>query len=384
MAASAATPSSVSHSALASDEMAIGAVGRRGVVMAKESPEAVALRQHREHQRKIYKESGKHRTALASGPHTPKPPPKAARGRGSRTRGKGSPPGAEQSLSEWLARLGGSCERYAPALNAMGLETVFDLVEANPRPEALKLAGVRHPSCRRKIWQATQQLQSASTYKSDTRQSMEPHLVSARARARAQPKPRTPRITILPREPPPPPEPQSRRDRKAHSARGAPTEHVRLPDLLGGSQSARPSDDKGGVASRDTKLVLSAEEKLARQTKQIGKIVRDAIASNRSLGGKAMKNIESVFKAIDKDGSGDLDYEEFQVAMNRLGLGLTPAQIEDCIAVLDRDGDGEVSLSEFMVLVNEPVKRAVKTISAAHAFAGGEPQSPTPNHPKQS
>ena len=108
-----------------------------------------------------------------------------------------------------------------------------------------------------------QQLQSASTYKSDTRQSMEPHLVSARARARAQPKPRTPRITILPREPPPPPEPQSRRDRKAHSARGAPTEHVRLPDLLGGSQSARPSDDKGGVASRDTKLVLSAEEKLA-------------------------------------------------------------------------------------------------------------------------
>ena len=55
------------------------------------------------------------------------------------------------------------------------------------------------------------------------------------------------------------------------------------------------------TTSNATKLVLTAEEKIERQTTQIGKIVRDAIASNRSLGGKAMKNIETVFKAIDKD-----------------------------------------------------------------------------------
>eukprot|EP01045_Picozoa_sp_COSAG04_P004970 COSAG04_NODE_224_length_19624_cov_47.932855_5_plen_187_part_00 len=66
---------------------------------------------------------------------------------------------------------------------------------------------------------------------------------------------------------------------------------------------------------------------------QIGKIVRDAIASNRSLGGKAMKNIESTFKAIDKDGSGDLDHGEFTTAMNRLGLGLSEEQIDQCIEV---------------------------------------------------
>ena len=114
------------------------------------------------------------------------------------------------------------------------------------------------------------------------------------------------------------------------------------------------------------KLELTAEEKLERQTAQvrkpslsrhftqhqtllpfrvltirldvrlwlqIGKIVRDAIASNRSLGGKAMKNIESTFKAIDKDGSGDLDHGEFTTAMNRLGLGLSEEQIDQCIEV---------------------------------------------------
>ena len=50
-------------------------------------------------------------------------------------------------------------------------------------------------------------------------------------------------------------------------------------------------------------------------------------AANRSLGGKDLKDIKSVFEAIDKDGSGDLDHEEFTTAMNRLGLGLTSAQV---------------------------------------------------------
>jgi len=80
--------------------------------------------------------------------------------------------------------------------------------------------------------------------------------------------------------------------------------------------------------------------------------VRNAIKSNRSLGGKTLKSIEGVFKAIDKDGSGDLDHDEFQTAMDRLGLGLSPLQVEQCIEVLDKDHDGEVSLTEFMILVN--------------------------------
>ena len=46
-----------------------------------------------------------------------------------------------------------------------------------------------------------------------------------------------------------------------------------------------------------------------------------------ALGGKALESIEGVFKAIDKDGSGDLDHREFKMAMDRLGLGLTEQQI---------------------------------------------------------
>ena len=98
------------------------------------------------------------------------------------------------------------------------------------------------------------------------------------------------------------------------------------------------------------KLVLTKEQKLARQTKQISKIIRDAIHAKRSLNGKGMKNVEGVFKAIDKDGSGNLDYDEFAMAMNRLGLGLTEEQVAQSIEVrrLPKHGqsfraDGSVS-----------------------------------------
>ena len=56
------------------------------------------------------------------------------------------------------------------------------------------------------------------------------------------------------------------------------------------------------------------------------------------------------------------DYDEFKMAMDRLGLGLTATQCEQCIEVLDTDGDGEVSLSEFLVLVEKPAKPAAKAI----------------------
>ena len=57
-----------------------------------------------------------------------------------------------------------------------------------------------------------------------------------------------------------------------------------------------------------------------------------------------MKNIEGVFKAIEKDGSGELDHAEFTMAMNRLGLGLSKEQIVQCIEVLDIDGDGDIDV----------------------------------------
>ena len=82
-----------------------------------------------------------------------------------------------------------------------------------------------------------------------------------------------------------------------------------------------PTSLRSGVAWRATKLRLSKEERLTRQTEAIGKTLRDAMQSKRSLGGQTMESIEAVFRAIDTDGSGDLDYDEFHTVRRRMYLG---------------------------------------------------------------
>lgn len=331
--------------------------GRAGVIMAKESPESAAIRRHREHEKYVHKRSGAHRTprltqsAREQPTITPKPPPprgtKAKRQTTPKTKRESA---LAQSLEDWLASLGNNCEKYLEALQQMGFSSVYALVENNPRPEVLKQGGVKQPSCRRRIWQATQRLQTHSNYKRTLRETMEPQLVKARAQARTQIKPRTPRMSVNALHPVTLPTPIS-----ADDPRMSVKEHTeRVEKTLG----------------KAVKNELSAAEKLQRQTAQIAKIVRDAIASKRSLNGKGMDSIRGVFEAIDKDGSGQLDHDEFRAAMNRLGLGLTEQQVVQCIDVLDTDKDGSVSLDEFMVLVKEPIKKASKLISAANAFKG--------------
>ena len=56
----------------------------------------------------------------------------------------------------------------------------------------------------------------------------------------------------------------------------------------------------GNMASRATKLELTREQRIERQTHSIGKIIRVAHAAKRSLGGMVVKDTESLFKAIDK------------------------------------------------------------------------------------
>ena len=59
-------------------------------------------------------------------------------------------------------------------------------------------------------------------------------------------------------------------------------------------------------------------------------------------------------REMDKDGSGNLDYDEFHTAMNRLGLGLCPHQLVQLVKVLDADGDGFGNPSDTIVQCSQP------------------------------
>jgi hypothetical protein len=59
-----------------------------------------------------------------------------------------------------------------------------------------------------------------------------------------------------------------------------------------------------------------------------------------------VEGFEDVFRAIDRDGSGAVDHEEFRAAMRRLGLGLglglglSKTQISDLMVEIDAGGNG--------------------------------------------
>ena len=117
---------------------------------------------------------------------------------------------------------------------------------------------------------------------------------------------------------------------------------------------------------------LTQEEKQHRANDQISNVINQLIRGRRQLYGTMMRDAESAFKAIDKDGSGALDYVEFAAAMKRLGLGLREDQTMELAKMMDTDGDGEIDCEEFVTALKEAQLRAAGG-NAAATEGDGEP-----------
>ena len=59
-----------------------------------------------------------------------------------------------------------------------------------------------------------------------------------------------------------------------------------------------------------------------------------------------MEEASRAFELCDTDGSGTLSTEEFRVALDRLGLGLTERQVGEVMRVVDTDGNGTIEYAE--------------------------------------
>ena len=80
---------------------------------------------------------------------------------------------------------------------------------------------------------------------------------------------------------------------------------------------------------------------------QVFNVLRQQLASQRSLYGKKLKDPRKVFELMDRSGDGSLDVEEFGQALARLGLGLGEKQLTLVMKACDQDGDGDISYEEF-------------------------------------
>ena len=60
-----------------------------------------------------------------------------------------------------------------------------------------------------------------------------------------------------------------------------------------------------------------------------------------------MEEASRAFELCDTDGSGTLSTEEFRVALDRLGLGLTERQVGEVMRAVDTDASGTIEYAEF-------------------------------------
>jgi len=74
-----------------------------------------------------------------------------------------------------------------------------------------------------------------------------------------------------------------------------------------------------------------------------------AISKDLAHAGLRATDLAHLFHTCDRDGSGLLDVEEFERAVNKeMGLGLTREEIEASVEEFDRDKDGKVSIAELL------------------------------------
>lgn len=74
--------------------------------------------------------------------------------------------------------------------------------------------------------------------------------------------------------------------------------------------------------------------------------------------GMTNEQIDNVFKTIDVDGSGTIDADELQVALEKMGMSVTPTCVANMLKVVDENGDGIVDRLEFHTLVHISTERA--------------------------
>ena len=98
------------------------------------------------------------------------------------------------------------------------------------------------------------------------------------------------------------------------------------PERVKMSKKQAAARRAGRDMSKAGKAEMSAEERRQRQATHLSRVLNNMIRDRRSLYGTMMRDATSAFEALDKDGSGALDYHEFQAALRRLGLGLTAEQ----------------------------------------------------------
>jgi Ca2+-binding EF-hand superfamily protein len=114
----------------------------------------------------------------------------------------------------------------------------------------------------------------------------------------------------------------------------------------------RPSTAPSAVLGTSTyNLSLTEWQRDLRNDGGRQELIESAMRQIYDKCGHSAQKALNIFAEIDVDGSGEIDYEEFEQFLRRLGVYLSEEQVQWMIEELDRDGDGVVTESEWGALL---------------------------------
>jgi Ca2+-binding EF-hand superfamily protein len=89
------------------------------------------------------------------------------------------------------------------------------------------------------------------------------------------------------------------------------------------------------------------------------------------------------FRALDIDGNGVLDHEEFALLLQGDGEPLSDDEVKAALALADKDGDGRISLEEFVALMCEETEPLEPAITSTETDLASPAASASPGKSKQ-
>ena len=78
------------------------------------------------------------------------------------------------------------------------------------------------------------------------------------------------------------------------------------------------------------------------------RVLRSKMQQSCRMYGRTINDVETMFQAMDTDGSGAIDYDEFTKGLRALDVVFGQKQLAAVLEALDANGDGKVTIIEFL------------------------------------
>ena len=127
-------------------------------------------------------------------------------------------------------------------------------------------------------------------------------------------------------------------------------------------------DHEGNVEMKKQKLKESRAKREKHNAAIAIKVLNDAVESGRKIYGVVVKTLEDLFRVMDVENTGVIDFITFETVVARYHLGLSNDQLQALAAEFDKDGDGSIDYTEVMNTFEEGLERSRRSIddSAVH------------------